>query len=446
MNPVLKRRTDQIRRGWWIVALAVALGAGVAGLISLNQPTTYVGKSVLILSSTGRSPDQDATVAVGYAKLFNEPATVDRLKEVADIPSDIEFEAQTVAASPILTIAATAEGPAVAQDAAQKMAQTFSEDINSVRRNGTDKAIADLQRQMDDLRAQPQPIGIVDPQLGAMQERLDAMKSDTTDQLTELQLRAGVTEIAPVIGFNFAAGIFGGLLVGVFAAIGLASLSTRLRTADDLLHKTGFEPLAEVPAAGSVELAGLRDERIRALANTISLQDLAKSPVIAVTDCRHALGALDLAQGLAELSARQGLQTVLIRGDAAAGADSAERGLNDALADTSLVPALLQAGQAEMLTIIPQGSPTAGHSYMTRERLSSVLDEFGTRADTIILVAPSISDTTDSQIVCAAADLTILVAGIGSTTATDVKTAAASLRSTHAELLGVVMVAGTDVK
>ena len=300
------------------------------------------------------------------------------------------------------------------------MPQTFSEDINSVRQQGTEKAIVDLQRQMNDLRAQPQPIGIVDPQLGAMQERLDAMKSDTTDQLTELQLRAGVTEVAPVVGFNVAAGIFGGLLVGVFGAIGLASLSTKLRTADDLLHKTGFEPLAEVPAAGSVDLVGLRDERIRALANTISLQDLSKSPVIALTDCGHARAAFDLAQGLAELSARQGLQTVLVRVDAA-GADSAEKGLADALADTSLVPALLQAGQGEMLTIIPQGSPTAGRSFMTRERLSSVLDEFGTRADTIIMVAPPISDTTDTQIVCAAADLTILVAGVGSTTATDVR-------------------------
>jgi len=103
MNPVLKRRIEQVRRGWWIVLLIAGVGAAVAVLISLTQPTTYVGKSVLILSSTGRSPDQDATVAVGYAKLFNEPATVNRLRQAANIPDDIQFEAQTVAASPILT-------------------------------------------------------------------------------------------------------------------------------------------------------------------------------------------------------------------------------------------------------------------------------------------------------------------------------------------------------
>src|SRR5689334_13747372 len=109
MNPVLKRRIDQIRRGWWIVLLVAVLGAGAAASISLSQSTTYVGKSVLMLSSTNRSPDQDATVAVGYAKLFNEPETVERLKEAGDIPEGIGFEAQTVAASPILTVAATAD-------------------------------------------------------------------------------------------------------------------------------------------------------------------------------------------------------------------------------------------------------------------------------------------------------------------------------------------------
>jgi polysaccharide biosynthesis transport protein len=444
MNPVLKRRIDQIRRGWWIVLSMVVLGAGIAGAISLSQHTTYVGKSVLILSSTNRSPDQDATVGVGYAKLFNEPATVERLREAANLPADIDFEAQTVAASPILTVSATADQPAVAQDAAQRMAQAFMDDVNSVRQKGTEKAIAELQRQVDDLRAQPQPNGMVDPQLGAMQDRLDAMKGDTTNQLTELQLRAGVTETAPAFGFNFAAGILGGLLVGVFAAIGFGSLSTKMRTSGDLAYKTGLEPLAEVPGGGSATLPAASDERIRALANTISLHD-SKSPVVALTDCRNARGAFDLATGLAELSAAQGLATVLVRLDATPGG-SAEKGLVDAIADPHLVPTLVNAGQTGTVTTISRGISPDGAVYMTRERLGSILDEIGTRADSIIVVAPPISENMDAQIVCAATDLTILVAAAGATSATDVKAAAESLRRAHAEVLGVVMVAGTSAK
>jgi len=97
-----------------------------------------------------------------------------------------------------------------------------------------------------------------------------------------------------------------------------------------------------------------------------------------------------------------------------------------------------------MLTIISYGSSAAGRSCLTRERLGSVLDEIGTRADTVIVVAPSISSTTDAQIVCAAADTTLLIAGVGSTTANDVQSAVATLRKTHAEPIGVVLVAGAD--
>ena len=57
-------------------------------------------------------------MAVGYATLFNEPATIDRLRATTKIPEDVTFEARTVAASPILTIEATADDPKVAQDAA----------------------------------------------------------------------------------------------------------------------------------------------------------------------------------------------------------------------------------------------------------------------------------------------------------------------------------------
>ena len=255
MNPVLKRRIEQVRRGWWIVLLIAGVGVGCCGVDfadSAHHLRGQVGTDPFLnwsVSGPGRDGGRRLRQALQRTRHRSTTQTA------ANIPDDIQFEAQTVAASPILTIAATADDPAVAQDAAQQMAQTFSEDVNSVRQKGTEKAIQNLQRQVDDLRAQPQPNGVIDPQLGVMQDRLDAMKSDTTNQLTELQLRAGVTEVAPVIGLNLATGVLGGLLLGVFAAIGLASLSTKIRTAEDLVHKTGIEPLAEVPAAGSKELA-----------------------------------------------------------------------------------------------------------------------------------------------------------------------------------------------
>ena len=59
-------------------------------------------------------------MVVGYMTIFNDPATITRLRTTTKIPEDVTFEARTVAASPILAIEATADDPKVAQDAAYR--------------------------------------------------------------------------------------------------------------------------------------------------------------------------------------------------------------------------------------------------------------------------------------------------------------------------------------
>jgi succinoglycan biosynthesis transport protein ExoP len=443
MNPKLRRRVKQVRRGWWVVVLIAAICTTGSVLISLCTPPTYVGESVLALTSPGRSPEQDAIVAVGYAKIFNQPATIERLRAGSGTPTDVEFEAQTVAASPILSIEASAGDPKTAQDAAQKMAEAFRDDISAVRQKGTQQAAADVQSQLDELLAQPQPPGTVNPTIGVLQERLDSMRFDTTNELQDLQLRAGVIEKTPKTWFNITVGAVGGLVVGILAAIGLSALSTRFKDSADVLDKTGIEPLVEVPGAGSARHDGTRDERVRALANIISLQDLTKAPVIALSDSRGAREARELTKGLAEMSAHQGYRTVLVYADQDP-ANATSMGLNDALVDSGLVPAVLQEAEDGHLMILQQGAFHAERSCLTRERMGAVLDELRTRADTIFMVAPPVADTIDSQIVCAAADLTMIMVAKGSTRTKDVNAAVTVLDKARAKFLGLVLVDGPN--
>ena len=184
---------------------------------------------------------------------------------------------------------------------------------------------------------------------------------------------------------------------------------------------------------------------MRTLANIVSLQDLPKSSVIALTDSRGARGARDLAEALAELSAQQGYRTVLVYADNDASQPADGAGFNDALADSSLVHNVLKDGAVESLKILPAGSVVADrYSLMTRERIVAVLDELRTGADTIVVVAPSIAETTETQLVCAAADLTMLVVTRGSSRAGDVTSAAEALADAHAVLLGAVLIDGTE--
>ena len=289
--------------------------------------------------------------------------------------------------------------------------------------------------------------GTSNPYYAVLRDRIDSARALQSNALQPLQPRAGVTENAPNIASRLVQGAVGGLLLGILAALGLAAVSTRLTNAADLRDKTGVEPLVEVPAAGSVERDRLRQDRLRTLANLISLEDLPKPTVIALTDSRGARGARDVAEALAEISAQQGGRTVLIYADNDASPPAVGAGFNDALADSGLAHEVLIDGDVESLKILPAGSILADrHSLVTRERIDAVLGKLRTDADTIIIAAPAIAETTDAQLVCAAADVTILVVTRRSSRAGDVTSAAQTLANAHAVSWGAVLIDSANRK
>jgi polysaccharide biosynthesis transport protein len=429
-----------------VVLIVAALAVLPAALHSLDTHPTYVGKSVLLLSSPGRVPEQDATMAVGFAVLFNDPATIDRLRPKANVPQDVTFEAQTVGASPILTVTATADDPQVAQDAAKHMAETFRDDINFIRRKGKGEAVADLEQQLSTLN-QFAPDGSANPVYAAMQDRMDQIRYESaTNELQDLQLRAGVTKIEPKTRVNIATAAVGGLLLGILAALGMATVSTRLKDADDLQDKTGVQTLVQLPSSRSSRLKTLREDRMRTLANVVTLQNLPKSAVIALTDSSGVRGARALAEALAKVWAQQGNRTVLIYADNVASQPIEGAGFHDALMDSNLVDSLLQPSGFESLRILPSGSGvTDDSSRTTSERIAAILIELRGRADKIVIAAPPIADTTDSQLVCAAADLTLLVVSTRSSRSGHVTSAVEKLAQSNAVLLGAVLIDETDV-
>jgi succinoglycan biosynthesis transport protein ExoP len=437
-----KRRWDQVRQRWWVVAVLIVL-AVLAAASSLPARPTYVGKSTLALS--GQGPQQDALVVVGYMTIFNDPATIARLSATAKFPEDVTFEAKAVAASPILSIEASANSPEVAQEAAMRMASAFRDDVNSVKEAGAESSAAELRRQLTGVPPLA-PDGSANPYFVALQQRINDAQ-DSANLLQDLQPRAGVTENAPKIATTLGLGAAGGLLLGILAALGLAALSTRLRNSADLRDKTGVEPLVEMPDAGLVKLDSLRRDRLRTLANLVSFEDLPKATVIILTDSRGVRAARDVAEALAELSAQQGSRTVLVYADNDASRPAGGAGFNDALIDSGLVHDLLKDGDVGSLKILPAGSIVADRYWLvTRERVVAVLDELRADADTIIVAAPSIADTTETQLLCAAADVTILVVSRGSSRTGDVISASEALAKAHAVLLGAVLIDGTNRK
>jgi polysaccharide biosynthesis transport protein len=450
MNLLLQRRIEQIKQRWWVVVAISALTVTLAGVSLLTAHPTYVGKSELIVSSPGQAPEQDATLVQGYIVLFNEPATIARLQASNHIPDGITFEAKPVAASPILTIEATADNAKAAETAAQDMAVAFRQDINASHEAEKRQLLADLTSQLD--RTQPESNNPSNPMLApTLQEEILKLRRDTTHELQDLQLRAGVTTNGKQGVGSLVLPAAGGLLLGLLAALGLSVLSTRLWSSADIREQTAVEPLVEVPESGSVVRNRLREHRLRTLANIVSSGDLGMPEVVAVTDTRGARGAQDVAWKLAEFWAKKGHRTVLVYADDAS-CQGGTWGFIDALADSSWVERfdeVLRDGAVASMKVLPAGSVVADrHSLVTRERIGVLLEKLRLVADTIVVAAPSIADSSEAQfeaqLLCAAADRTVLLAAKGRSRVGDVTSAAAALAKANAVLLGAVLIEGSN--
>jgi polysaccharide biosynthesis transport protein len=450
MNDRLKRRIEQIKQRWWIVVAISALTVALAGVSLLTAHPTYVGKSELIISSPGQAPEQDAAVVQGFIALFNDPATIARLQAANHIPDGIMFEAKPVAASPILTIEATADNAQAAETAAQDMAVAFRQDINAIHEAEKKKTLADLTSQLD--RAQPSSNNPINPLLAPpLQDEIFNTQRDLKNELQDLQLRAGVTTNAQQGVGSLVLPAAGGLLLGLLAALGLSVLSTRLWSSADIREKTDVEPLVEVPESGSVARNRLREHRLRTLANIVSSGALGMPKVLALTDISKARGAQDLAWALAEFWAKRGHRIVLVHADAASCREG-NWGFIDALGDSDRIDRfekVLQYGAVASMKVLPGGSVVADRSSrVTRERISSLLDKLRPLADTIVVAAPPIADSTEAQfeaqLLCAAAERTVLVAAKGKSQAGDLTAAAEALAKAQAVSLGAVLIEGSN--
>jgi capsular polysaccharide biosynthesis protein len=443
MNLTLRRRIDQIRQRWWVVVVVAVIAVLAATLGSLLVPTKYVGDATLVVSSPNQSPEQDAKVVEGYTSVFNDPATIDRLRASKDLPSDVTFEAKTLAASPILAVQATASSQDIAEQSATLMARAFRDDVNSARAAANNDAMADLQRQLDEVVARSLPGEAPSETENRLRERINTLKFDTTDQLRDLQLQASVKPMTPNLRLNVALAAVGGVLLGVLAALGMAAASTRIRNSEELFEKTGVASLVEVTGRRSRrERAARRDDSIRTLANILGTDISAKSTTISVIDSRGVVASRDVAVDLAKIFAQQEYRTVLVCADAPS-PHQEDLGPGDVLRDGGLVHLQLQDGGIDHLKILPRAGLFATRSsHMTRARIDAVLAELLAEADVVVLAAPSAGDTADAQLLCSAADLTILCVDARSSRADDVSSVVDVLEKAGAVVRGAVLVNG----
>ncbi|MGH4012318.1 MAG: hypothetical protein ACRDTH_29845 [Pseudonocardiaceae bacterium] len=455
MSP-LRVQLERIRRRGWLVVTVLALAIGATLAASWGEETTYTAKATLTIASQNRAPEQDAVLAQGYAEYFNDGSYQDTLRDRAGVPDAVTFSARTAAASPIVYVEATGPEPELAATAAATMAIAFRDDVNKNLRADRDRAIDELKDQIAAQRAQLATLRESSPEISlitstilALQDRIAATQSDTTNQLRDLQLNAGVSSTSPNLTQNLPLAVVGGLILGCAAALGFASFENRLTTAHEVREHLSLETLVVIPR-GRSSSDHISTERLKQLANIVSLSDLERPPVIAVTAPRGAASTAWIAEGLAFYRAIQNERVLLVQADlygaprpdkGGSGRHGNPPGLANFLAgDRSGLDGLLRLGENDRMQVLAPGT-FSGEPYglFARERFADLVARAKAVADLIVIQVPPITEAAEAQVICAAADRTILVIEDSATRVTDAVEACQMLEQVEASILGVVL-------
>jgi succinoglycan biosynthesis transport protein ExoP len=421
------------RRGY--IVAAVAILAALAGWSSVRGTgTTYTGTSALITVSSNRSPDQDGILAQGYADFFLEPSFQDVLRQRAEVPPSVVLSARTAAAGPIIYVSATSTDRALAQAAATRLAEEFRLEVNAALQTSRQQLIAQMTAPVESQRKS----GTL-PQVAllALQDRINALNGDSTNQLQILRTDSGVaTTRSPVLRTTGVA-LGGGAVFGIALAWLLGFASRRLMTVHDLEEKSGVTPLAILHhrerGAKTPGTDPEREEQLRQLAATIALTNLPHPAVVAVAPVRSTAAAAEIGPAVAAYRAAQGVRTVLVHADPTLPAVTTLP-VVDRLVEGLFV---LTAEHDGLREIFPAADLNDVRTVLSVERLDALVDELRPDTDLVVISAPPTAVFAESRMVCASADCVVLVVEAG-TPVHDVVAVRDDLRDSGVVLLGAV--------
>jgi Mrp family chromosome partitioning ATPase len=390
-------------------------------VVSLSAATTYTSKAALMVVSQNRAPEQDSILTVGYVNFFNEPQHQAKLREQAGVPAGVTFEAESVAASPLLYITATSMSEAEVGPAVGRIAEVFQREINDRVQALRDSAITSVRKPFEDIRTAG---GIVPEQaLIQMQDRIGAINADNTNELQTLRLDSTVQASAPSAGRLLGTSLAGGLVLGGLIAFALGTFSRRLDNEDDVTLKAGMATLATV----SGDRSGGRTASIQRLTNLIALK-VSRPAVVAVVSPRRGDAAAELARAVALQRASQDVRALVVDAtpSVAGRFGLGHSSLADLIADRDVV------ALDEVMAVGGKPDP---------ERVKAALEELRGLVDLVVVVVPSLLDDGAGQAICAAADQSVIVVERGVSRSDDVVKAARLIEDVSGRLLGAVIVA-----
>ena len=437
---------DRIRRRWWVVLLCVLLAVGGALVTGLGATTTYTSKASLTTYSANRAPEQDAVLIQSYVDLFNNDAGQQSLRRSARIPDGVTVTATPVATGPIMFVVASGPDPAVVTRAAQAMADGFRQSINAGVQRTRQAALDALRKPFAEREAGND--FILQQERVQLQQTVDRLNSDTSGLLQNLTAASAPTAERPATTARLAVSVVVGLLVGLVLAWLVGGFAPRLRTAADVRDVSG---LRTFDASGDGADPRMQ---MRHVVNALAFDDLPVPSVIAVTGLGGRAGSAVVADQLARIRAAQGADVALVRttrdGEfAGAGMVDVLRtpdgdGIHAARLDETLRTStrlgrgvsILGAGEPG-----PDGRGSDPYDVLTRENAAELIGLLRKRFDVVVVECAPVDQAAEAQLLCSAADRTLLVVERDTVTPTRGRRSADLLGQAGIEAFAAVLVA-----
>ena len=423
------------RRRFLVAAITLLAGLAAFGVAGRHSHSQYTGTATLITVSN-TSPDQTASLSTGYVDIFLQPSYQRTLHAELGLPADVSLTAQTAGSSQIIFVSATAPDVATAQRAAAGAADQFLGDVNASLQANRNSLIAQMQRAIDadaaaTTRWNPVPAEI------DMQDRINGVNADPSNDLQMLQSNAGATAKSSGVKKTTAVALVGGLVFGCLLAWVLGAASRRLSSPAELIEKARIEPLVVIPPGGGTRAELQRERQLRQLAATVALLDVPKPAVVAVAAVERTPETDEIAETLARYRADHGARTVLVHADGTLAPLDAVEGDIESVAVKWLLVSSESGGR--MREVFPVGDPQDVHGLLGMEHLDKLVTSLRSRADLVVIRSPAVSESAESYMVCAVADRTLLVAAAGSSV-DSVVAARDQMERVGVSLLGVAFV------
>ncbi|SDN55231.1 polysaccharide biosynthesis tyrosine autokinase [Geodermatophilus sp. DSM 45219] len=390
---------------WWVVAGCVFLGAGSAVALTLTATPTYY------------------TQATVYAAIGGSVSP-------GDLQQGNAFTTQRVTTYAGLATTQTVLSRAAASLGDGTEVEDLRATISAAARDQT--ALIDITATGSDPVLLAEQANAVATALAAEAPLLDAPGSASPVQLTVVQ-PAEVPEnaLTPRPGNNVLVGTLVGLLAGVGILVVADALNTRVRSARDLPRSPAVATVTSIPGALQRFRRGPRsDQRLESFRNLrANLQfggqthgTLALAPVSATSDVStvaHELGVV-----FAEIGSRIVLVHVDFRqpgqrsGQARTAETPAAPGVADVLDGAGSLDAVLRPveGGPPELWEVPAGTTRPSSAQLLgTPAMTQFLADLTSRFDLVLVLSPPVVERSESAVVAALADSTLVVVEAGKT-------------------------------